>query len=169
MKINKTSLILLAVVIFLALSTGTWIITKNKRQDFRSSASSKGQVALYFSPRELEVNQGNQFDIDLKIDTGEETISSLNFTLNFDPSLLSLVSVLETATGISQSSQDSEGRLNFEGKSQTTGQLTLASLRFLGNQPGQAEIGLVDSPKIWNEAGKNLLQVKTTTAIIFIR
>lgn len=90
-KSHKKS-IAIGVLGFLAIALPVVVSQVLNQQDVRQRASTTSGVTLKLNPSTQNVNLGNQFTVDLIMDTGIYDVSAVDISLNYDSSKLHLIS-----------------------------------------------------------------------------
>lgn len=145
-RLKKYRLWLAFSVIILAIAIPLTISQIQKQQEIRSRAAG-GAISLDLSPQTSTNNQGSTFSIQVSIGAADNNISGVDITMNFNPSVLELVSFVPSTAFSSQLinvTDNNAGTLHYTAVApeqvNNTGTVSVGTLNFKGKTAGVGNV-----------------------------
>lgn len=122
---------------------------------YQTQAGQNRQVLLFISPAVVKIGQGEEFELELKIDTREQAAGGVEAEIYYNDQNLSLAPDLTIGPVFPGLKIESEsGLIKLIGSSEVIGQGNVIKMRFIALKSGKANVALSSKSVVWDE-GKN--------------
>lgn len=170
MKTSGYLAIVFTLLAIVAVPATLIIANKNKESSVEiSQASGTGEVAIFTTPETLHVSRGDNFSIDLKIDSGKVVIGEANITLNFDPQYLRYSgNIIKQSAFTTLNADTSEGEVMVNGMGAVIGNGTIVSIPFSAIRTGQTTVSISPSSQVFAKKSAQSIKFNSSPSSIII-
>ncbi|MFC1790027.1 hypothetical protein ACFLZP_00925 [Patescibacteria group bacterium] len=156
-KFGKLALLFL---VGTALFGGVYLVTSWGSASLVTRAGEGKSAILFMMPSQIQSLAGEEFSVDLKIDTAGQAVGGIEVAVEYNPIFLQLAGKVIPGTAFDTFESESQsGQVTLRGVGGIMGQATVATLTFRGQRLSQGEVGIRADSIVWDETrGKNILK-----------
>lgn len=156
------------VLVFLALPMAVYMVATPGKTNLGIRAGQAEEVFLFLMPTFVEGKVGDELEIEVKLDTGEEVIGGGEVRVEYDQSLLKLKGEVEAGPAFpSVEGESGIGQVTLRFDDEITGQGTVAILTFEARAEGEGKVEISQASAIFNQADEgNLLRNTAGTKVV---